>query len=72
MGYRRWAHVNLSVEKINFDKMISKAKTASQKKMWTERRENVIKLKENPPTYYNINKAAVAASGEGEAASETI
>lgn len=36
MGYMRKTHVTIKVEVINFEKMIEKAKTKSQKARWAK------------------------------------
>jgi len=45
VGYTRSSHVTVKVEKINFDDMINKSRSMNQKKKWSERREEVEKLK---------------------------
>eukprot|EP00603_Paraphysomonas_imperforata_P009148 CAMPEP_0114436788 /NCGR_PEP_ID=MMETSP0103-20121206/13650_1 /TAXON_ID=37642 ORGANISM="Paraphysomonas imperforata, Strain PA2" /NCGR_SAMPLE_ID=MMETSP0103 /ASSEMBLY_ACC=CAM_ASM_000201 /LENGTH=139 /DNA_ID=CAMNT_0001607103 /DNA_START=150 /DNA_END=569 /DNA_ORIENTATION=+ len=47
-GYKRWSHVKLRVQKINFDEQILNAKSSSQKKKWIERKTLALSLRESP------------------------
>mmetsp|Transcript_6164 Transcript_6164/g.5510 ORF Transcript_6164/g.5510 Transcript_6164/m.5510 type:complete len:201 (-) Transcript_6164:16-618(-) len=44
-GYKRYTHVRIQIEKINFDKMISQQKSYNQKLKWTKRKQLVEKIK---------------------------
>lgn len=58
LGMMRWTHVKLSVELINFDEIISKAETPTDRSIWMKRKALVEKLKANPPTYIIQGKKA--------------
>lgn len=51
MGYKRWSHIKLKIQKINFDEQILKAETISQKNKWAKRRDLALSLRESPPEY---------------------
>ena len=44
-GYKRWSHLNIKVEQIDFPTTIEKAKSQNQKRVWTKRFELVKNLK---------------------------
>ncbi|CAE7805106.1 unnamed protein product, partial [Symbiodinium microadriaticum] len=50
-GYKRWSHVTLKVEVINFDERILKAESKGQKDLWLQRKLLVQQLKESPREY---------------------
>ncbi len=53
VGYTRWAHVTVKVDKVDFEKMIADAKTPEDQKKWTARWAGVKQLKESgvvPPS----------------------
>ena len=45
VGYMRKSHVKVKLEKINFDELIEKAKTPTQKAKWMKRQELVASIK---------------------------
>lgn len=47
-GYKRWSHVTMKVEVINFDEKILKSKSIDEQKLWIKRKALVENLKENP------------------------
>lgn len=47
-GYKRWSHVKLKIQKINFDEQILNAESISQKKKWIQRKSLAITLRESP------------------------
>lgn len=53
VGYTRWSHVTVKVDKVDFEKMIADAETPADRKKWTTRWEGVKQLKESgviPPS----------------------
>ena len=50
-GYKRWSHVKLKVQKINFDERILNAESISQRKKWIQRKDLVVSLRESPRQY---------------------
>jgi hypothetical protein len=50
-GYRRWSHVWVKVEKIDFAKEIAEAKTFSQQQKWREMEALVSRMRQNPEQY---------------------
>jgi hypothetical protein len=70
VGYKRWCHVTLKVEVINFDERILKAKTAGQKNLWLERKLLVQRLKETPMEYLLKKKVRVPKGREPSAKKE--
>lgn len=50
-GYRRYSHIWLRVEQINFAKQIEKAETQTQKQKWAQMAELVERLRETPESY---------------------
>jgi ribosomal protein L22 len=59
-GYNRKAHVNVMLEKINFEKMIEESKTYSQKKKWIARHELVKKIRAEVPEQLTIEDKPAA------------
>lgn len=47
-GYKRWSHIKLRVQKINFDEQILQASTISQRKKWIQRKALVQSLRDSP------------------------
>lgn len=47
-GYKRWSHIKLKVQKINFDEQILSAESTSQRKKWIQRKDLALSLKESP------------------------
>ena len=50
-GYKRYSHVTLKVEVLNFDEKILSAKTKGQKDLWLQRKLMVQELKARPREY---------------------
>lgn len=49
IGMIRSTHVTIKVDKMDFDKNIGRARTPRQKALWTERKQQVEKLKAAAP-----------------------
>lgn len=50
-GYRRWSHVWIKVEKIDFAKRIADAKTFSQQQNWRKMQALVSRMRQSPEEY---------------------
>ena len=50
-GYRRYSHIWLRVEKIDFEKQIEKAETQTQKEKWAKMEQLVYRLRETPESF---------------------
>jgi hypothetical protein len=53
-GYKRWSHVKLVVQKINFDEQVLQAESISQRKKWQQRQALTVTLREAPRQYFDF------------------
>jgi hypothetical protein len=51
-GYKRWSHIKLKVQKINFDEQILKADSISQRIKWIQRKDLTTSLRASPRQFH--------------------